>query len=153
MSMKDLIEQEERERKKRLMKKRMGRLDYSDNILVEIDCENLANFYERSKKEFRDLVDLFYFHGVIPKEVLEGSGEPVKQQTFDELCYIYRVLREEVGLYQELLLKRITDIEKVINSHFELIKKTLVQNFKDKLERERIKKQKEGIILSLEEQF
>jgi len=41
------------------MKKKMERYDYSDNILTEVNCQNLSNFYERSKKELEDFRDLF----------------------------------------------------------------------------------------------
>ena len=54
-------EQQRLEREKRLqfMKKKMERYDYSDNILTELNCQNLSNFYERSKKELEDFRDLF----------------------------------------------------------------------------------------------
>ena len=41
------------------MKKKMERYDYSDNILTEVNCQNLSNFFERSKKELEDFRDLF----------------------------------------------------------------------------------------------
>lgn len=45
--------------KKELQKKRMQRPDYSENFIYELNCENLANFYQRSKKELVDFWDIF----------------------------------------------------------------------------------------------
>jgi len=73
-SMKEIIEEEERERKRRLIAKRKTRLDYSENIIEEIDCENLSNLYERSKKEYRDFVELFYCHGHIPSQLFDDTS-------------------------------------------------------------------------------
>lgn len=62
-----------------------------------------------------------------------------------------RVTEKDVLIYQEMLEKRIKDIEAVIDSHFSLIKSTLIQQFKDKLEKERKRRQKAGIQISLDQ--
>lgn len=52
-----------------------------------------------------------------------------------------------------MLAKRIEDIEQVIDKHFVLIKPNLIQQLKDKFEKERKRKEKAGMMLTLEEQF
>jgi len=45
-----LMEQREAKRL-RILAARKERPDYSENIYMEFDCENLSNLYERSQKE------------------------------------------------------------------------------------------------------
>jgi hypothetical protein len=47
-----------RRKKEKLLKQRRERLDFSENILFDLDCANLNNFYRRSKKELIEFLDL-----------------------------------------------------------------------------------------------
>ena len=56
------------------MQKRMERYDYSDNVYVEFDCQNLSNLYERSVKELEDFWELFNWDKEIDNELLDPDG-------------------------------------------------------------------------------
>ena len=60
-----------KDKKRRLLQKRMQRFDYSDNILIELNTQNLSNFYERSKKEIEDFWDVFHFDKEIDEVILD----------------------------------------------------------------------------------
>ena len=59
MLQEEKLAKKEREERQRLLKKRMERWDYSENILVEMSCENLGSFYSRAIMELADFWDLF----------------------------------------------------------------------------------------------
>lgn len=96
----------EEENRKKLIKKRMERFDYSENILIEFNMENLSNFYERAKRELEDFRQLFRTNGPFPDYMLKDKlhestlhlddtnpkkKNHVMRDVFNELCYKYRV--------------------------------------------------------------
>jgi len=82
----------------------------------------------------------------------EASTDPMRV-VFQELCYLMRVTEQQVLDYQGMLEQRIGDIEEVIDRHFLLIRSTLIQKFRDKFEKERKRRQKAGIQVSLDQQY
>lgn len=58
------------------------------------------------------------------------------RENFLELCYMSNINEEDVKEYEDLLSKRIKSIENVIDTHFELIKKTIIEEAEEKKERE-----------------
>jgi len=92
------------------MEKRRGRADYSENLLKELSCDNLANFYERSKKELQDFLDFFNLDK--DERINEELRDPNcrhqgKAIVFTEICYLSRITIEEAYKFQKFLLKRI----------------------------------------------
>lgn len=96
----------EEENRKKLIKKRMERFDYSENILIEFNMENLSNFYERAIRELEDFRQLFRTNGPFPDYMIKDLLHPdtlhmdvtnpkkknhVMRDVFNELCYKYRV--------------------------------------------------------------
>ena len=49
----------EQQLKSSLALKKLKRADYSDNILLELSCENLSNFYQRCKRERVEFWEIF----------------------------------------------------------------------------------------------
>ena len=74
------LEEKIRELKEKRDKKK-NRNDYSENILEELSCENLSNFYERSKKELQDFRDLF---NLKPNEEIAMIAATKKGDDFGE---------------------------------------------------------------------
>lgn len=62
---------------------------------------------------------------------------------FEELCYQSKLTNLEVKKYFVFLKKRIRDIEQTIDSHFDMIKKSIRQDKKEKIERKMKKDQEE----------
>lgn len=84
----------------------MERFDYSENILIEFNMENLSNFYERAIRELEDFRQLFRTNGPFPDYMIKDFLHPdtlqmddanpkkknhVMRDVFNELCYKYRV--------------------------------------------------------------
>ena len=120
-------EQDFRDRRERLRKKKYARFDYSEDMLVELNTLNLSHFYERSKRELDDFRDLFHQTKKIGPDLTDPSSTSPMRVIFEELCYLMRVTSDQVLVYQDALEKRIRDIEAIIDSHFNLIKPTLIQ--------------------------
>ena len=80
--------------KDRAAQKKLKRADYSDNILSELSCENLSNFYQRCKRERQDFWEIFRWEGEIGPELLTDDFEEfVDHRTlFLETLYTYRIL-------------------------------------------------------------
>ena len=55
--------------------KKLKRADYSDNILSELSCENLSNFYQRCKRERQEFWDIFRWEKEIGDELLTDDFE------------------------------------------------------------------------------
>jgi len=72
---------------------------------------------------------------------------------FEEICFMNRVTIDQVLKYQRFLHRRMGDIQSVIDHHFELIIDVMIQDHKDKFERERKRKKKEGKEGTLQEQL
>jgi len=164
-----ILEFKEKKRK-RILKARRERPDYSENILKEMNTENLSNFYERSKKELADFRDIFNLEPdqEIGDELLDPKIDPkspdpkdkekekekeAMRTVFLEICFMSRITAEQVQRYQKFLMKRVKDIEAVVHVHFELIKDTLIQQKKEQFDRDRKKKKKEGKEGTLDEQL
>lgn len=62
---------------------------------------------------------------------------------FEERCYMTKLTFKEVQSYIQMQKKRVDDIEEVIDSHFDSIKKTILKDKSDKLFRT-IKKEEEA---------
>lgn len=121
--------------------------------MQEMNTENLANFYKRSKKELNDFWDIFQWDCVIDDQLLsEKTENPNHRMLFLETCYTYRVDQVDVLRYQSFLQKRIADIELIVDHYFNLLEPVLIKKMKDKFKRERLKKKKEGKEGSLKEQ-
>lgn len=82
---KELEERQNLEEKIKKLKekkdKKKQRNDYADNILEELSCENLSNFYERSKKELQDFRDLF---NLKPHEEISSISASKKGDEFGD---------------------------------------------------------------------
>lgn len=161
------LEEKIKELKEKRDKKKQ-RNDYADNILEELSCENLSNFYERSKKELQDFRDLF---NLKPNEEISSISASKKGdefgdnkhtcdheekeckkmfQVFQEICYLMRMKPHEVITYEAFLVRRQKEIEKVISSHFRLLADCFKAKLKKKFEKEAKNREDLGIILSLE---
>ena len=88
-----------------------NRPDYSDNILKEFTALNLSNFYERSKREFEDFLDIFQMEDPIGEDILHPNGENPYRVLFLETLYTYRISVEQCMDFQNFLLDRIERIE------------------------------------------
>jgi len=76
----------------------------------------------------------FIFESQIGKKVLNKVH--VLRENFLELCYMNNINEEDVREYENLQEKRIMTIRNVIDDHFELIKKTIIEEAEEKKERE-----------------
>lgn len=77
----------------------MERYDYSENILVEMNCQNLCNFYERAKRELDDFLDFFHMDSPIDGTLLDEASKHPLRTFFCEICYVNRLRQEDVVLY------------------------------------------------------
>ena len=105
------------------------RSDYTDNILLELNCHNLQLYYLRAKKDIDDFLDVFNLE--VYEEIDENLLNPIgkrhkKWETFMEICFIYRLKAVKVQKYFKFMKKRLLDIEKVVNKHFKLLRKPLL---------------------------
>jgi len=64
-----------------------------------------------------------------------------------------RITQDQVLKFEKILLKRIADIEEVIDSHFEMIKLNIRDRVKATFVAEARKREKDGVCLSLREQI
>lgn len=72
------------------------------------------------------------------KHIFDKNTEPAHhlRNEFLELCYLSGIVEDEVNLYDNLLKKRIRDIEEVIDKHFVTIKGVIVEEKEDKRDRD-----------------
>lgn len=130
---------------------RQKRPDYSDNILLELSCENLSNFYQRSKKERSDFWDIFQWDKEIDDKLLTDDFPDYKdyRTLFLETSYTYRLTQDDVVFYQKFLNYRILEIEDVVDRYFKILEPVLIEQIKEgyKRDRQRLKKLgKEGTL-------
>lgn len=123
---------------------RLKRLDYSNNMIKEMNTENLSNFYDRSKRELLDFWDIFQYNKEIDDELLDVKNDSPFRVLLLETLYSYRISLESCLMYQTFLLDRIKAIENIIDSHFALIIPTLTQKLRDSFERDRKKRKREN---------
>lgn len=108
---------------------------------MELNVDNLIYMYEKARKEEVDIKDFFNIrsHADAKLVLTPPINRRVKKQElriiFEELCYTSKLTYSEVNNYLNMLDRRVHDIEKVIDSHFDLIKKTIYQQKADKIER------------------
>lgn len=122
----------------------MERPDYSDNIIMEFSTDNLSNFYERSKRELHDFWEFFQYNKLIDDELLCPNSTSPYRTLFLETLYTIRVSVEDCVAYQEFLLKRIKDIEIIIDKYFKMLQPTLIKRMKDNFDKDRNRRKKEG---------
>lgn len=81
--------------------KKLKRADYSDNILLELSCENLSNFYQRCKRERLEFWEIFRWDKEIGDELLTDDFEEFKElrTLFLETLYTYRISQDDVVFY------------------------------------------------------
>ena len=130
---------------------RQKRPDYSDNILLELSCENLSNFYQRSKKERSDFWEIFQWDKEIDDKLLTDDFPDYKdyRTLFLETSYTYRLTQDDVVFYQKFLNYRILEIEDVVDRYFKILEPVLIEQIKEgyKRDRQRLKKLgKEGTL-------
>ena len=99
-----------------ILRQRKLRTDYSDNIFRELNMDSLNSIYERSTKEYEDFKAFFNINMATEKHMFnKKSSVPHRlRNEFLELCYLSGVVEDEVMHYDNLLKKRIRDIEEVI---------------------------------------
>lgn len=122
---------------------------YSDNIYTELRIKGLSIFYQKAKSELHDFRRLFkmrnYKDEILATTAPLNDNEPKSDIRihFEEMCYVSKLKNSEVKKYLHFLKRRIRDVEMVIDSHFELIKKPIRQSKIDKFERKIRKDQEE----------
>ena len=121
----------------RILQARKERPDYSENILQELKTEYLGLVYLRAKKEVDDFLDIFNLEpsDKIDDSLLTPEGNHPMKTVFQEICFVNRIKAYLVQKYYKFILKRKRDIEKVINSHFHLIKMSLIEKRKAEFEK------------------
>jgi hypothetical protein len=146
----EIENQEEIDRKNKIMARFRLQIEkpyWSDNIYLELNITNLKYFYDRAKKELRDINDYFGItdtnEEIVTTEVLPGFKKTDERIEFEERCYITKLTFKDVLDFLEMQKQRIRDIEEVIDSHFNSLKKEILRNISDKLYRAMKKDQEE----------
>lgn len=103
------------QRLKEINSKKNFRPDYSDNIIKEFTASNLSNFYERSRRELEDFLDIFQLEGLIDEAILSPLSDSPYRILFLETLYHHRISVEQCMDYQAFLVRRIDLIEKQID--------------------------------------
>lgn len=129
-------------RKKKLKDMLKERAGFSDNIIKEFTTKNLSNFYDRCRRELGDFRLLFSLE---PEQEIDNEFLEVNEN-FVQVCQMFRVTPIQVRRYYRFLENRVKEIESVINSHFNLIKETLLKQMKEDFEREWKRKRMEGLL-------
>jgi len=88
--------------------------------------------YLRTKKDIVDFLDLFNLERTdrIDDSLLTPEGNHPMKTVFLEICFVNRLKSNLVSRYYRFLLKRKRDLEKVVDSHFNLIKGPLIEDRK-----------------------
>ena len=140
-----VMTKEEKLHKERVMakfKKLMLHPNLSDNIFNEMNVKNLKHMYEKSIKEEADIRSYFNIRNEADARVIltPPINRRVKKhelrEIFEELCFTAKLQYSDVFDYFEDMRKRVTDIEKVIDHHFGLIKDSIYQSKVDAIERQ-----------------
>lgn len=137
-------------------KEKDSRQGFSRNIFREFDMENLRGFYMRSKREQLDFWAFFGINNSTKSyifETYEENGQTLKRihrqyrladkkkrsktlNNFLDHCNMNKVLISEVLDYDRLLQERLSDIEQVIDYHFQLIREVIEEEKLEKRERD-----------------
>ena len=107
-------------------------------------------FYMRAKKDIHDFLDIFNLEqdDKIDEDLVTPSGEHQMKGVFLEICFINRLKADRVKKYYKFLMKRKRDTEKVIDGHFDMLKKPLIELKKAYFEKERKIKSNNGKTMS-----
>lgn len=109
---------------------------------MELNVTNLTYMYDKAKKEESDSKAFFNIRSKSDKKIVltPPINRRVKKHelriVFEELCFTTKTTFSEVNEYLSMLERRVTDIEYVIDHHFDLIKQTIYQNKADKIEKQ-----------------
>ena len=141
---------EEKRQKQELLLRFRNQIEkpyWSDNIYMELNIENLKQCYIRALKDLKDIEKFFKIDDKTRKLVLtvvskKGKRSDLRIQ-FEEKCFLTKLTQEEIESYIGMLKHRISDIEYVINLHFDTIKKAIFQDKKDKILRQQKKDREE----------
>lgn len=110
---------------------------------MDFNITNLKLMYDKAKKEELDINEFFNIR--CPSDANLVLTPPISKRAekhelriiFEELCYTNKILYDEVFDYLGEINKRVKDVEKVIDHHFELIKPSIYQRKVDKIEKDR----------------
>lgn len=120
----------------------------SDNIFMELSIINLKHFYDRARKEQRDINKYFLITKENEKRVLtpvtRGKKKPEGRIQFEERCFLTKLSHLEVVQYLDMMKKRVADIEQVIDAHFDIVKIVILKEKQDKLWRAMKRDQEEA---------
>jgi hypothetical protein len=89
-------------------------LKSSRNFLLEINIDSLAFLYSRSLIEYREFKTYF-------KEPLNFNIFTSDRRELAGICYQNNLTEQDYNLYEELLRKRIEQIQKTVESHFKVV--------------------------------
>ena len=95
---------------------------YAPNFFNEMSGECLKSFYQRALGEHKDFKNFFGLNS----DQIKKDG-PVRV-AFLEKCYLSGVDESDVEQMDRLHLRRIEEVNKVIDSHFLLIKEFIKQS-------------------------
>ena len=100
--------------------------------------EYLDSIYERSKKEHQDFLAYFKINMATEKHMFNKKIKPSHKlrEDFLEQCYLSGIVEDEVELYDNLLKKRIRDIEDVVDKHFATITGVILEEKEEKRDRD-----------------
>lgn len=106
---------------------------------MELNITNLKCFYDRALKEMKDINKYFGItienEELVITEVPRGHRKSEERIVFEERCYMTKLTFKEVISFLEMQKQRIKDIEEVIDSHFNSIKKEILKDKSEKLYR------------------
>ena len=109
---------------------------------MEFNIQNLKFMYDKALKENSEIN--YFFNIRTPSDAELILTPPINRRVkkhelriiFEELCYTSKFHYNDVFSYLDMMKKRISDIENVIDHHLELIKQSVYQSKLDKIERE-----------------
>ena len=114
----------------------------SENVFMELNVVNLQHMYDKAKRELKALQHFFNIRSEEDAAIVltPPANRRVKKhelrEIFEELCFTAKLQYSDVFDYFDDMRKRITDIEKVIDHHFNLIKDSIYQSKVDAIERQ-----------------
>ena len=96
---------------------------------MDLNVTNLIYMYEKAKKEDVDIKAFFNIRGrhddkkmILTPPINRRVKKHELRIVFEELCFTSKLTFSEVDRYITMMEQRITDIEEVIDHHFDLIK-------------------------------
>ena len=108
MKRKFLLEKRKNDKLRILRARKEHGPDYSENILLELNCEYLSMLYFRSKKDIYDFLDIFNLEkwDTIGDSLLTPGGNNPMKTVFMEICFVSRMKSTVVQRFYKHLLKR-----------------------------------------------